>query len=69
MTQATFFRLLKTPIDGKGETLADQIADLNAAGHAEETFAVDVMDFSLIPGSPFAYWVSSAIRRLFADLP
>ena len=59
MTQTTFFRLLKTPIDDKGEALAVQIAALNnaalnATGHAEETFTLDPADFALIPGSPFA---------------
>lgn len=69
MTTTTFFRLLKTPIDTKGETLAAQIATLNAAGQAEQTFTFNPADFSLIPGSPFGYWVSTSIRRLFADLP
>jgi hypothetical protein len=69
MTRTTFFRLLKTPIDAKGETLAAQIAELNAAGQAQETFTLDPADFSLIPGSPVAYWVGDSIRRMFADLP
>lgn len=69
MTYTTFFRLLKTPIDDKGEALAAQIAALNAAGHAEETFTLNPADLSLIPGSPFAYWVGDTIRKLFTTLP
>ena len=69
MTQTTFFRLLKTPIDDKGEALVAQIAALNATNQAEETFILDPADFSLIPGSPFAYWVGDSIRQLFAETP
>ena len=36
MSPTTFFRLLKTPTDDKGETLAAQIADLNATGQAQD---------------------------------
>ena len=57
MTETTFFRLLKTPIDDKGARLAAQIAALNETGQADETYTVDPADFALIPGSPFAYWV------------
>ncbi len=67
--QTVFFRLLKTPIDEKGDALAAEIAALNATGQAEETYALDPADFSLIPGSPFAYWVGDAMRRLFKELP
>ena len=79
MTQTTFFRLLKTPIDDKGNALAAQIAALNTGpplpqagegpGVREETFTLAPTDFSLIPGSPFAYWVSDSIRQLFKALP
>lgn len=69
MTQTTFFRLLKTPIDDKGNALAGQIAALNAAGQPEETFTLDPADFSLIPGSPFAYWVGDRVRELYSESP
>jgi hypothetical protein len=69
MTQTTFFRLLKTPIDAKGEALAAQIAVLHAGGQAEETFILDPAEFALIPGSPFAYWISGSIRELYVQLP
>jgi len=63
------FRLLKTPIDAKGDALAAQIAALNDTGQAEETYTLDPADFVLIPGSPFAYWVSDSVRQLFIKLP
>ena len=69
MPPTHFFRLLKTPIDGKGETLAAQIAALNESGQAEETFTLDPADFSLIPGSPFAYWVGDSMRGRLVVLP
>lgn len=67
MTRTTFFRLLKTPIDDKAAALTAQVAALNAAGQTAETFTLDPADFSLIPGSPFAYWASQAIFRVFRE--
>ena len=55
MTETIFFRLLKTPIDNKGNTFAGQIADLNTAKESQETYILNPMDFTLIYGSPFAY--------------
>ena len=69
MSKTVFLRLLKTPIDDKGDALAAQIAALNATGEGEETYTLDPADFSLIPGSPFAYWVGESIRQLFTRLP
>jgi len=75
VTDTPFFRLLKTPIEDKGEALATQIAALNDnasssdVGEAGETNIAEPVDFRLIPGTPFAYWVSSAIRQLFETLP
>lgn len=72
MGESLFFRLLKTPLDEKGERLAAQVAALNeagAAGEVDEAFSIDSADLSLIPGSPFAYWVSDSIRQLFKELP
>jgi hypothetical protein len=68
VTDTTFFRLLKTSIDDKGNALAAQIAALHETGEAEETYTLDPANFSLIPGSPFAYWIGDSIRRLFLEL-
>ena len=32
-------------------------------------YTVDPASFWQVPGSPFAYWVSERIRRLFTELP
>ena len=87
MTLTTFFRLLKTPVDAKGDVLAAQVAALNAVspppalgeeagpvlstaeGVRVETYTLDPADFSMIPGSPFAYWVGTSMRELFVLLP
>ena len=69
MTQTVFFRLLKTPIDAKGDALAAQIAALNATDQVEETYTLAAANFSMIPGSPFAYWVGMSMRELFVLLP
>lgn len=74
-TSTTFFRLLHTPIDAKGDALAERIAALNnsassnAAGAAEETYTLDPAAFAQIPGSPFAYWVGEDLRAQFRTLP
>jgi len=78
-SETVFFRLLKTPIDDKGDTLAAHIAALNddsplpelgeGPGERAETYTLDPADFSLIPSSPFAYWVGDSIRQLFVELP
>jgi hypothetical protein len=69
MTQSTFFRLLKTPIDDKGDALAAQIAALNVTGEAEETYTLNPADFALIPSSPFAYWAPKVMLRIFSEYP
>lgn len=73
-TSTTFFRLLHVPIDAKGDALAERIAalngsaSLNAAGALKETYTLDPAAFAQIPGSPFAYWISSTLRTLFVKL-
>jgi len=66
---ALFFRLLKTPIDDKSDGLAAQIAALNQDGEADEAFTLAPADFALIPGSPFAYWVSAEFRKSLKRFP
>ena len=62
-----FFRLLSH--EDKAAALSEAVAavgegrSLNPVAHA-----VDPASFRQVPGSPFAYWVSERIRRLFAEL-
>ena len=63
-----FFRLLDH--EDKAAALAEAIGAVRE-GHAANAVAhpVDPASFSQVPGSPFAYWVSERIRRLFTALP
>ena len=69
MGKSVFFRLLKTPIDDKGDALVAQVADLNATGEAGEYYMLDPASFSLISGSPFAYWATESMFRIFREMP
>jgi len=63
----TFIRLLA---DGdKGAMLVDSIDALQKGKASSALFSIEPEKFSMVPGSPFAYWVSDRIRRLFIDLP
>jgi hypothetical protein len=68
MSEALFFRLA-TERD-KVEALQSAVSQVNAGGApAGAVFSADPETFSQIPGSPFAYWASERIRRLFRELP
>ena len=59
----TFLRLLHE--DDKATSLEKALA-----GERDDLlFEVDPEEFAIVPGSPFAYWVSDRIRRLFEELP
>jgi hypothetical protein len=60
--RTTFFRLLH--VDDKQAALQRE-----RAAPGSLTFGVEPSQFRLVPGSPFAYWVSDRIRRLFRELP
>jgi hypothetical protein len=52
----------------------DKAMALKAATHDPPArnscrFEVDPERFSVVPGSPFAYWASDRLRRLFEDVP
>ena len=68
MNESIFLRLL--PFEDKSEALIegiDAIGEGRAAGSI--VHAVNPESFEQVPGSPFAYWVSERIRRLFTELP
>ena len=62
--KTTFLRIL--------EELEDKEAGLKRSIERSEStrdtlwFEVDVRDFSMIPGSPFAYWVRERLRLLYS---
>lgn len=63
------FRLLDVPLPSKGTELSQNIEAVNSNQPGKAAFDFDVADFSIIPGSPFAYWVGPSIRNLFSLLP
>ena len=73
MTETLFLRLLAA--DDKDTALKREIATLRGdqplatISHTPLTFSVNPQSFRQVPGSPFAYWVSEKIRRLFVELP
>ena len=59
-----FFRVLDASVDEKAGALLRAVR-----GDERRGFSLDPKCFSKVPGSPFAYWVSSHIRDLFSRLP
>lgn len=67
-----FIRLLEAPVDQKAAALLQAVMGISDPSNYTRTaivFSCDPALFVRIPGSPFAYWVSSAIRAAFAQFP
>ncbi len=64
--KTVFLRVLEA--ENKARALHTAIRNREAALY-HQRFEVDPKRFSLIPRSPFAYWVSDRLRQLFAELP
>ena len=65
-----FLRLLESAVDEKPAAMRDAVAALRELEGVRErrptnVFQLDASDFPLIPGSPFAYWVSESLRDAF----
>ncbi|KUK48426.1 MAG: Uncharacterized protein XD74_0979 [Actinobacteria bacterium 66_15] len=67
MRDTLFIRLLNQ--NDKGEALARRIAALREGQADEDVYAVNPESFRQVPNTPFCYWVSERIRRLFKELP
>ena len=63
----TFVRLLADK--DKASTLLASCAALRAGLGDIRAFEVAPNSFRAIPGAPFAYWVSEAVRSIFEELP
>ncbi len=61
-----FIRLLS--VENKEQALLQAVGS-HAGPEETSVFEVDANDFRRVPGSPFAYWVTDDLLRLFADLP
>lgn len=62
-----FFRLMAAT--DKQAALTASIDAHNAGTIASDSYTVDPAEFLNVPGAPFAYWVSSAIRNAFKENP
>ena len=60
-----FLRLLA---HDKPAALAKAVVGLRGGEPNRDVHIVDPESFRQVPGSPFAYWVSEKVRRLFTDL-
>ena len=65
--QASFIRLLKETDRPAG--LVAATAAHRRGANDERIFRVALKELSAVPGSPVAYWMSPALRRLFIDYP
>ncbi|MCY1190870.1 hypothetical protein D9M72_20930 [compost metagenome] len=64
---SVFLRLLNER--GKAAALLEVCRQQRAAGADERIFDVLPQAFDAVPGKPFAYWVSEAVRETFKRLP
>jgi hypothetical protein len=62
-----FFRLLQAR--NKSETLHSTVSAVNAGEPSPDVYHVVPCSFTQVAGSPFAYWVSERVRRLFKEQP
>jgi len=67
MTNTFFIRLLQH--EDKGAALAERVAALREGRIYDDVYAVNPESFRQVPNTPFCYWVSERIRRLFTELP
>lgn len=66
-SETLFIRLLEE--DDKGPALVEAVAHVRSGNADRHLYEVAPASFAQVPGSPFAYWVSERIRRLFRTLP
>ena len=69
----TFIRLLEAAVDEKATGLKSAVDALRqdttpASKPHRSVFECEPTQFSDVPGSPFAYWVSEGVRGLFVEL-
>jgi hypothetical protein len=70
-----FLRAIEADAGDKPLVLRSLIASIGAAaaigdgalGASPQAFVANASDFSRVPGTPFAYWVSAAVRSTFSE--
>ena len=64
---AVFFRLMNE--ENKALALFNSLTKCRSETPSTITYFADPSSFRQVPGSPFAYWISGQVRRLFKELP
>ncbi len=59
----TWYRLKKAEGEEKRDLFEKQLA-----GQAEDVYVYQQADFNSIPGSPWVYWITPGLRRMFVEL-
>ena len=68
--EGTYFRLVKEPdSEAKRLRFEQALACLRAGEPDPAIFRYLQADFDSIPGSPWVYWITPGLRRLFVELP
>jgi len=67
-SESTVFLRVLEELDDKASALKDTLA-LGPSSTKGKWFDVRLASFAGVPGRPFAYWVSEALRELFSRLP
>ena len=63
----TFLRLIQH--EDKARALRQACMDVKAGAASNEVYEVDIGVLKQVPGSPFAYWISSNVRSVFQRVP
>lgn len=69
-SSGTYFRLVKVPdSESKRHQFEQALEHLNAGEEDTLVYCYQQMDFTAISGSPWVYWITPGLRRLFVELP
>src|SRR5262245_2866343 len=69
-TVGTYFRLVKEPdSEAKRRRFEAALDRLRDSEDDPVVYCYRQADFDVIPGSPWVYWITSGVRRLFETLP
>lgn len=62
--KTVFIRAIEAPLDEKAKALRDAIR-----GEGRARFEAETSSFASIPRSPFCYWLTDRVRRIFESMP
>ena len=66
----TYFRLVKQPdAESKRERFEQAVVNLRSGNSDSVVYRYQQADFDAIPGSPWVYWITPGLRRVFETFP